>query len=95
MALFIIQWKDKAGGLDLRLATREAHLAYVNGKPGVVRLGGPFLDGAGNMAGSMMIVEAADLAAAHAFHDADPYKLAGLFESSKVEPWRVTLGALN
>lgn len=94
MALFIISWLDKPGALDIRLATREAHLAYVAERPGVVRLGGPYLSEDGAMAGSMLIVEAEDLAAAQAFHDADPYKAAGLFETSTVRPWRVTVGGL-
>ncbi len=94
MTLFIISWLDKPGALDIRLATREAHLAYVADHPGVVRLGGPYLSEDGAMAGSMLIVEAEDLAAAHAFHDADPYKAAGLFETSTVRPWRVTVGGL-
>ena len=61
MALFIISWLDKPGALDIRLATREAHLAYVADHPGVVRLGGPYLSEDGAMAGSMLIVEAEDL----------------------------------
>jgi uncharacterized protein YciI len=40
----------------------------------------------------MLVVEAADLAAAQAFAAGDPFAVAGLFESSKVEPWRVTIG---
>lgn len=94
MALFIISWTDKSGGLPLRMATREAHLAYVAANPGVVKLGGPYLSAAGEMEGSMLIVEAEDLAAAQAFHDGDPYKTAGLFEASTVRPWRVTVGGL-
>jgi uncharacterized protein YciI len=94
MALFIISWLDRDGGLPTRLATREAHLAYVAAHPGVVKLGGPYLSQAGEMAGSMLIVEAEDLAAAQAFHDSDPYRLAGLFEASTVRPWRVTVGGL-
>ncbi len=93
MALFVISWLDRDGGLPIRLATREAHLTYVAAHPGVVKLGGPFLSG-DDMAGSMLIVEAATQAAAQAFHDADPYKLAGLFETSTVRPWRVTVGGL-
>ena len=93
MPLFVISWLDKPGGLAVRMAAREAHLAYVAEK-GCVRLGGPFLDANGDMAGSMIIVEAEDLAAAKVFHDADPYKLAGLFETSEVRPWRVTVGAI-
>ena len=93
MALFVNSWLDREDGLPIRLATREAHLKYVADHPGVVKLAGPFLDG-DQMAGSMLIVEAEDLAAAQAFHDADPYKAAGLFETSSVRPWRVTVGGL-
>ncbi|HYE46278.1 MAG TPA: YciI family protein [Caulobacter sp.] len=93
MALFVISWLDREGGLPIRLATRQAHLDYVAAHPGVVKLGGPFLNGE-EMAGSMLIVEAENLAAAQAFHDGDPYKLAGLFEASTVRPWRVTVGGL-
>lgn len=94
MPQFVISWRDRPGALAVRMGAREAHLAYVAAHPGVVQLGGPFLDLAGQMAGSLMIVECEDLAAAQRFHAADPYKAAGLFESSSVEPWRTTIGAL-
>jgi uncharacterized protein YciI len=62
--------------------------------PGVVKRGGPFLTAAegGDPRGSMVIVEAADLAAAEAFAAGDPFAKAGLFETVKIEPWRATLG---
>lgn len=93
MPLFVVSWLDKPGGLPIRMATREAHLAYVR-DTGVVRLGGPFLDAGGDMAGSMIVVEADGLEAAQAWHDADPYKTAGLFETSTVKPWRITVGSI-
>lgn len=94
MALFVLTCIDKPDALALRMATREAHLAYLATRPGVVRLGGPFLDEAGAMAGSMLIIEAPDLDAAKAFLALDPYLKAGLFERTEVKPWRVTVGAL-
>lgn len=93
MALFVLTCTDKPDALDLRLATREAHFAYLKAQ-GCVRLGGPFLDEAGNMVGSMMVIEAADLAAAEAFADNDPYKLAGLFAQSELRPWKATVGEI-
>lgn len=93
MALFVISWLDREDGLPIRLATREAHLQYIGEHREMVKLAGPFLDG-DQMAGSMLIVEADDQAAAQAFHDADPYKAAGLFETSRVMPWRLTVGGL-
>ena len=95
MALFVLTCIDKPNALDLRMATREAHFAYAGGMPaGFVRLGGPFLDEKGDMAGSLIIIEVADLAAAQAWHEADPYKLAGLFERVEIRPWRATFGEL-
>lgn len=94
MPLFVISWSDKPGHLQTRLDNREAHLAYV-AEQGVVRLGGPFLDADGQMAGSMLVVETESLEAAQAFHAADPYRLAGLFETSQVRPWRVTVGGIS
>jgi len=90
MPLFVISWRDKPGSLDLRMANREAHLAYVHGQDGRVKLGGPYLDEEGRMSGSLIIYEADSLEAAQAFHAQDPYKLAGLFETSTVTPWRLT-----
>lgn len=93
MPLFIVSWMDKPGHLPVRLANREAHLDYVR-ETGVVRLGGPFLDENGEMAGSMIIIEADSLEMAHAWHALDPYRSAGLFEASEVKPWRITVGAI-
>ena len=92
MALFVISWFDKPGSLEARMAAREAHLAYIAKHADAVRLGGPFLDSEGQMAGSMILFEAESIAEAQAFHAADPYKLAGLFETSNVTPWRMTVG---
>lgn len=95
MPLFVIQWKDRSGeGPAIRTATRQAHLDWIATRPGVVKLGGPFLHADETMAGSLMIIEADSLAAAVAFHADDPYAKAGLYERSSVEPWKVTVGAL-
>jgi hypothetical protein len=94
MANFVLICMDKPNSLALRTATREAHFAYARSTPGVVRLGGPFLNEAGEMAGSLIIIEAADLACAWAWHAADPYRLAGLFERVEIQPWRATFGEL-
>ncbi len=95
MALFVFIGIDRPGGLALRMATREAHFAWARAAAGAIRLGGPFLDEAGEMAGSLMVFEAPDLAAAEAFCAADPYRLAGLFARTEIRPWRVTFGALG
>ena len=89
MPLFVLTCLDKPGALATRLAAREDHLAWVKDQP--LKLGGPFLDAAGEMAGSLMIVEAEDLAAAQAFNAADPYTKAGLWASVDVRPFRITI----
>jgi uncharacterized protein YciI len=94
MATFALICLDKPGSVDLRLASREAHLAYVQDHRDLVRLAGPFLDDEGRMVGSLFLIEAPDEAAARAFHAADPYVLAGLFERSDLRRWRATVGDL-
>ncbi|MHB8287581.1 MAG: YciI family protein [Caulobacteraceae bacterium] len=94
MALFVIAAEDKPGALDLRLKLRPEHLAYMAAHKDMVKLGGPYLDGKGDMAGSLVIIEAESMAAAQIFAAGDPFAQGGLFESSSVRPWRVTLGGL-
>jgi len=87
--LFVVNAIDKENSLPLRMATRDAHFAYAR-ETGVIRLGGPFLDAKGDMAGSLIIFEAADLDAAKTWHANDPYVKAGLFAHSEVRPWKAT-----
>jgi len=94
MATFVLMCIDHPGALDRRMAAREAHLAYVRERLALVKLAGPLLDDAGEMAGSMFIMEAPDKAAVEAFTAADPYQLAGVFARVEVRAWKVTVGAL-
>ena len=87
--LFVVTAIDKPDSLALRMATREAHFAYAR-ETNCIRLGGPFLDAKGDMAGSLIIFDAADLEAATRWHEGDPYKQAGLFAHSEVRPWKMT-----
>ena len=93
MALFLLLCTDKPDARDLRAATRETHLAYLAEHAAEVKVGGAWLDEAdGGPLGSMLVIEAPDLAAAHAFAAADPYAKAGLFASVEVWPWRRAVG---
>ena len=69
--LFVLTAIDKDNSLDVRMGVREQHMAFVK-ETGVVRLGGPFLDAKGDMAGSLIIFEAADMNAAKAWNANDP-----------------------
>ena len=90
MPLFAVICRDKPGALPIRLATREAHLAYVR-ESGIVSQAGPFIENA-EMCGSLVILDTTDLAAAQAWAAGDPYKAAGLFESVQVIEWKKVIG---
>jgi hypothetical protein len=94
MPIFMLACFDKADSLPLRMATREAHLAYMGGKREMVKLAGPLLDEAGDMAGSLLIVEAEDLAGAKALNDEDPYTKAGLWDRVEIKAFRASIGQL-
>lgn len=92
--LFVAICLDKPDHVDLRLATRNAHLAYLAEHGPRVKLGGAFLDPAGEKPiGSMLIVEAESEPAARALLATDPYAQAGLFANVELRPWRRAVGA--
>ena len=90
--LFAVICKDKPGSLQVRLDTRPEHIAFLEGLNGDKKLAfaGPFLDTEGKSNGSLVVVEAPDLAGAQALSAADPYAKAGLFESVEIRPWNWT-----
>ncbi|GAB0115089.1 hypothetical protein AcidC75_26130 [Acidisoma sp. C75] len=87
--LFAIHALDKPASAALRAETRPAHLAYLDGAAGGIVFAGPLLDAAGGAIGSLLVIEAADQAAAEAFAAADPYAQAGLFGSLRITPYRL------
>lgn len=91
MPLFAVICTDKPGALQTRLDNRDAHLAYLK-HTGVVAQAGPFLDGDGNMSGTLLILEVADRAAADAWAAGDPYAAAGLFSDVRIEAWKRVIG---
>lgn len=91
MPQFILLCRDKPDSLELRMVTRPAHLAYFAEFGPRLILGGPMLDDAGNPAGSMLIIEAADRAEAQSIADEDPYKKAGLFAEVSVLPFKTVI----
>lgn len=88
--LFAVICRDKPGALQTRLDTRAAHLAYIEAT-GIVRMAGPFIE-AGQMAGSLIILETDSLAAADTWAAGDPYKAAGLFATVRVSEWKKVIG---
>jgi len=93
MPLFVLSCIDKADSLDLRAANRQAHMSYFTEHP-AFRLGGPYLDVDDRAVGSMIIIEAEDSAMALAISQADPYRLAGLYERVDIRRWRHIAGSV-
>jgi uncharacterized protein YciI len=69
--------------------TRPDHLAFLEKLNGEKKLafGGPFVNEEGKPDGTLVVIEAEDLAAAKALAASDPYARAGLFESVEVRQW--------
>jgi uncharacterized protein YciI len=88
---YVLICKDAPGKLAVRKANRDAHLAYA-ADSGVVALGGPLLDEAGEMAGSLIVLDVDSRADAEAFAAGDPYAKADLFESVEIRAWKRVIG---
>ena len=89
--LFALYCEDKPDSEELRKANRDAHLAYAGEHQ--IEFAGPLLSDDGErMVGSLIILDAADLAAAQAFAEHDPYAKAQLFAEVKIRPIRKAIG---
>ena len=82
---------DKPAALQIRLDTRAAHLAHIQ-TTGVVEMAGPFLDGEGQMVGSLIVLAVETLDAAKDWAAKDPYARAGLFASVDIREWKKVIG---
>ncbi|WOC16288.1 YciI-like protein [Pseudochrobactrum sp. MP213Fo] len=86
--LFAILCNDKADHLQLRLDTRPAHLDYLKSLGDKIKFGGPFLSTAEQKPdGSMLMVDVDSIEEAKAIAAADPYALAGLFDTVDIRAW--------
>jgi uncharacterized protein len=89
--LYALLCTDKPASVDLRMAVRPEHLAYLGSLGSKMKAAGPFLDDAGSPTGSLVIIEAESRAEAEAMAAKDPYAIAGLFASVEIKPWRWAL----
>jgi uncharacterized protein YciI len=87
--LFALVCKDKPDHLQVRLDNRPAHVDFLNAlnANGGLAFAGPFLGADGKPDGSLVVIEAADHAAAEALASQDPYAKAGLFQSVDIRAW--------
>ena len=82
--------RDKPGALDIRLENRPAHIDYLKSTDAVFQAG-PLIEN-GEMAGSLIILDVPDMAAAKAWAAGDPYGKAGLFASVDLIEWKKVIG---
>jgi uncharacterized protein YciI len=98
--LYAVWASDRPGTGAARQQVREAHRQRLrNPAPHAVQVlqAGPTLDEktAPAMNGTLLIVQADDIAAVRAFVDADPYVAAGVYARVEIRPWRCGLGSLS
>lgn len=82
---------DKPDHLHIRQENRAAHLAYL-AETGVVEMAGPFLNEAGQMTGSLLVLTVETLSQAQDWAANDPYARAGLFDSVTIREWKKVIG---
>jgi uncharacterized protein YciI len=87
--LYIIYQEDRPDAQALRAAHREMHFAYLDQHKDILVLGGALLAEDGTTrTGSVLIINAPDLAAAEAFSRDEPFRKAGLFSTVKISRMR-------
>jgi uncharacterized protein YciI len=87
--LYIIYQEDRPDAAALRAAHREAHFAYLEKHENILVLGGALLAEDGKTrTGSVLIINAPDLAAAESFSQDEPFRKAGLFSTVKISRMR-------
>ena len=92
MPLFLVNARDKADSLELRLANREAHLAWAADYRDRIAVAGPVLGANGGMAGSTFMIEFDTLKEAQNWAANDPYAKAGLFETTEIIAFKWLIG---
>jgi uncharacterized protein len=92
---FSITSLDRPDCEELPHRLRPAHLGFLHGSHArlTVALAGPLLADDGNtMIGSLIVVDAPDQEVVRRFSRDDPFKKAGLFETTTIRRWEWTYG---
>ena len=89
--LFALLCTDKPNSLEIRLATRPDHVAYLKSLGDNLKIAGPFLGADEKPNGSLVVIKADNLEAANAIAALDPYAKAGLFQSVEIRNWNWTM----
>ena len=93
--LYALVAHDKPNNVAYRMEVRPDHLKHLDSLGDQLVLAGPFLDEQGNMVGSIVVIEAADLEAAKASFARDPFVVRGVFDSITIKPWKIGVNKTN
>ena len=86
---YYLRCMDKPNASDVRMANREAHLAYLKEFEDKAIAVGPIqTEDRTGMIGSLLIMDFANRAEAEDFAANDPYAKAGLFAQVDIGPWK-------
>jgi uncharacterized protein YciI len=91
MPLFAMTAKDKPEGFAHRQSVRPIHLKHLNSLGNRLVLAGPFQDEEGRSTGSIVVIEAGDLAEARSLLERDPFVTEGVFTSWEISRWALTI----
>ena len=80
-----------AQAMDRRMSARPAHLEYVKAfkEKGHLLIGGPLLNEAGEMCGSVMVLDFPSEVELNAWKEKEPYVTEGVWQEIHIEPMRV------
>ena len=87
MPLYSFIAKDKPNGVEHRLAVRPEHLKHLEGLGRKVVFAGAFQTEEAKPTGSLVVIEAADLAEATKVFEQDPFVVRGVFQSYEISRW--------
>ena len=87
---FALVAHDRPNSVARRLEMRPEHLKHLESLGDTLKLAGPFLDDAGEMIGTIMVIEAQSLEEAREIFGRDPFMANNLFDSVTIKPWRLT-----
>jgi uncharacterized protein YciI len=91
--LFLVHTYDRDASLTIRMENRDAHIAWLKAAGEAVKAAGPWMNDAGEMAGSLLIVDLPDRGALTAWLETDPYAVAGLFSRVETAPYKWVINA--
>jgi uncharacterized protein YciI len=86
--LFAFMLHDAPGMAARRVQIRPEHKAYLGAVADRIAFAGPLLDDAGEMNGSLLVIDFVDRGAALAWLAAEPFTRAGVYGRSEVTAYR-------